>query len=220
MLWHPIGRSRRHRERIFGGTTYYINDEFSSGDAVSPRTCTPGPGTLTITDTAAGTVVVGGGVMTVTGSGTYGETVVTGSAITRLPGVIFDCDINIAALNAMFFIGLQDTAAVQTTPVPPGGGVEYALKFDSAETIDVILESIEVGSDVQNWAAATQYRVRFELKAAGCTISISGGAFGALGTAWTQLLDTNTNSDSPLYPVFNARLAVAVALDNFKVYLP
>ncbi|MBN2231710.1 MAG: hypothetical protein JW781_02670, partial [Deltaproteobacteria bacterium] len=190
-----------------GAAAYYVNDVFSSGDASSPRTCTPGPGTLTITDTAGGSLAVGSGVLTISGSGTYGETVVTGPAITRANGLRFELDIN-APLNAMFFVGLQSSASPASAPNT--ATVEYATKWDSVETIDIIVNGVEVSSDVQSWAASTQYRLRFQLKAAGCTISISGGAFGALGEAWTELYDTSTGSDATLYPVINARLSPTV----------
>jgi hypothetical protein len=207
------------RSLIATSDTYYIRDAFTSGDATDPRTCVPGPGELAITDTAGGSVTVAGGTMTVTGSGTYGQTVVTGEAITRRNGLRFEVDIT-SPLNSTFFVGLQTTADPQSSPTPLVDVVLYALKFDNTEKIDVIVNSTEVVSDVASWAAATTYRVRFALKTYGCTMSISGGAFGALGTAWTELYDTSAGINIGLYPVINSRFAVAVVHDNFNCYLP
>lgn len=202
-----------------GGISYLIRDLFTdtrAAGAVNGMPATPGPGTRNVADTAETNVTVGSGYMSIAGTGTWGQSACYYSeSIARVANRVIYVDVYPTGNGAASgqYVGLQDAAEHKANPLY----VIYSVRFYQGG-IDIYVAGALTDADVAVYAANTQYRLRFTLKATGCTIDISGGAFGALGEAWTTLKDSGDDSTATLYLAMNARLTDAFRYDNVQVF--
>ena len=201
---------------------YSLRDQFSTADAApitTPRTCEPGPGVAAITDSGTN-VSISNGDMVVAGNGTWNQngavfTVDGANGITRTAGLLveFDVEPTITGIANGQMVGLTSAASF---PAATNAANIYAVRFYNDDNLDVYVNGV-ITADVAAYAN-TAYRVRFELKATGCTIKISGGAFGTLGEAWTTLLDTGNDSTSELFLYITSRQTNPFNYAEVRVY--
>lgn len=191
-----VGRRRRSNARfpLEGGVTYLLRDEFTtdaSAPLASPRTCEPGPGTLTILDTN-NVMSIASGALTKTGSqfNAWTDPLVK-ATITRVAGRAFLSAVNTA--SQMMMALLLDSA---------GGNnkVEHGLYWSSATAINAYQNS--AAAALPAVTSGTTYQLAFVLRSTGAYLFIKGGT---QFTNWTLIWVFVGGTSSPLYgsPIYN-----------------
>jgi hypothetical protein len=90
--------------------TAEFDEDFSVGQMSSPRTCEPGPGTLTVTDTGGHLSISGGALVADGGTGSWGDPAVFGGGVSATNGRAFLCDISHNAAG-LFAVGVGSSPA-------------------------------------------------------------------------------------------------------------
>lgn len=174
-----------------GGVTYLLRDDFTtnaSAPLTSPRTCEPGPGTLTITD-SGNKLTIASTKLTENGSpvSSFVEPrVVSTNSYARSIGRAFLINFNI---NGQFIVGWNSAndAAVAT--------YEYACNVLATS---IFAYSRSAGTQVQigTLTSATDYTLAIVLDSTGAYIFIKGGTEY---TSWTLLFSFAVFTTTPLY---------------------
>lgn len=193
------------------GVTYLLRDEFATADdapITSPRTCEPGPGVLTATQTD-GTMAIADGKLAFTAQTTpnYGRQGFYGSAQTRAEGLALFGTVNISATSGfkrLLFMWAK-TTSINYTDI---SGAALLTAEASFRVITAAADLLPVGA----YAVSTDYRIAIVLHATGNDIFVKGGAY----TFWTRLWVSITGADATVYPVFT-NLENTGTLDDFTV---
>jgi hypothetical protein len=164
-----------------------LRDEFTtnaSAPLTSPRSCEPGPGTLTIVDTGnklsiASNKLTGGGVQG------NGDPRFYGAGVTRVAGRFLTALLTPGNTDLSLVFGFSDSSSGVAT-----GAILY---FKRTATIKFLLPAEET---IGAYASATAYQVGVSLRTAGALFFIKGGAF----TEWTLLWVDNTLNAVTTYP--------------------
>ncbi len=206
----PLMKRRRRRKVI-----YLLRDEFPTDDAApvaSPRTCEPGPGTLTTVQTD-GQFSISEGKLSFPAQSTptwgdlgffenVGRERVTGRVLIGL--------FNFSTLQACVFLAWLRSATANVTAfaniangfyLATGGG---ALQPPSAAAAGPNLDAVLVVS--------TDYKAAIVLRSVGCFCFLKGGAFANWTLLWVDALDNTAT----VYPGFSNSVAVGT-LDYFRV---
>ena len=175
-----------------GALTYLLRDEFATAAGApltSPRTCAPGPGTLTITDTG-NNLSIGGGKLLGRGIAGAGDPKVMTAAFDRVAGRLFSFLwtyntnrggggwYNNVLPTANPNLGIMDVSGNETT-IPPGSTGGDAL------------------------AIGTEYTVAAILRGTGGFVLLKSGAY----TEWTLSFVGNLLTLTPMYAGAWARAA-------------
>ena len=170
----------------FVSTLMLLYDEFTTADAApitSPRTCEPGPGTITIVDTGSKFGIAGGQatISTITGSGDpgfYGD--LSGDITARTSGLAAfqRLDSGNPVSNRLRF-GLNDSWSVS-----PNDDVIYK-KGASLNVYDIN----EIAIDATFFSIDTYYKILSIVRSAG-NFSIIGGKLYWVGSTEAEITDT------------------------------
>lgn len=173
---------------------YALLDRFRTPDAAplaSPRTCEPGPGTLTITETDGSFAISAGklqiGHQTTPGWNAHGF---AAGGVARAAGNILFGNWTLDDLSNDALFAWSDAAALALANVTRDG-----LYWSG-----VGIKAYPTNSVIGIYAASTRYEVAIVQRATGSHLLIRGGAF----THWTLLWICATGSAATLYPVFTA----------------
>lgn len=184
--------------------TYLLLDRFITADAApiaSPRTCEPGPGTLTVSDAGNHLSISGGALVADGGEGSWGEPAAYSGGYARAAGrtAIMDLTIDTAGLFS---------AGWASSP----GGLADSVSF-YLTTSGMAIYTFPGGSaDVGDWAEGADYTLAFPLRSTGGFHLLRGGAFGV----WTLMWVDNSDATATLYAGVGGRTSAAT-LDNPRV---
>lgn len=190
------------------GYSYHLLDRFNTAESApiaSPRTCEPGPGTLTMVDVETDKASIASGKYTFAAQATavWGELGFNGvDARTRAAGLMLLIDINLTTWEECG-IGWYTSAAV----VDPDSA-EAQIQANTADgqlDLDGTTLGIWTGLSV-----STDYKLAIVLRTTGAYL------FGHDGTNWLLLYIWGSGATATLYPMF-ANLDGAGSLDNFTV---
>lgn len=187
---------------------YQFRDLFTTADAApltTPRTCEPGPGTLTAVE-LDGTLAISGGKLAFTAptSPAYTDLGVYGGAITREVGTCFGVSVTPAATTTYGPLAGFGAAAASNA-------FQAGVFFAVSSQISMIVASGDSGV-IGLYAAATTYELLISLRATGCFVVLSGGAYGT----GTLMYVSNTNNTATVYPKVNDYDA-NFSVDNLRV---
>lgn len=203
------GRAKARRFCACSGLTYLIRDQFATDAAApltTPRTCEPGPGTLTLVQTDGQFSIVGGAfTFPAQGTPVWGNQGAYGASLARVAGRALLGTLRFSALGANGgFIGFGGASAVFTDLISAGifwysGGVAAVLADGSTPLSGAL-------------ATATDYQCAVILRATGSFVLIKGGAF----TNWALLWVDAAGSGATGRPKFGNK-DLAGTLDDFRV---
>lgn len=197
--------------------TYLLRDEFStdaSAPLTSPRTCEPGPGTLTLAQNdgqlsiASAKLSFPGQTTPATGDqGFYGEKA-GGGAFSRQAGRALLTAINLTGVSGSPYsaLGWTRTASVSANNFD----AEY---YVASGNLSVGISNGANPGVVAALSATTDYQLAVVLRGTGAYYFIKGGAFAA----WTLLWVATTTVTANLYPCFDNYNGVGT-LDYVRVY--
>lgn len=177
---------------------YLLLDEFTTADAApltSPRTCEPGPGTLTAAQ-VDGSLAVASGALDVTAQATpaWGDLGLYGAAVTRSSGVALVASISVATWEELG-LGWHTAGAVADPDA-----MEHALQLHATDG------RLDMRGDIALTAGlstATPYKLAVILLSTGAVMAIYDGA------AWRLLFVSSTGATATLYPALASLDAVA-----------
>jgi lysophospholipase L1-like esterase len=173
----------------------------------SPRTATPGPGSVTIVDTNNKLTVSGGKLQFA--NGTYGNEYISPVATQlRWAGKAVISSFTVQNANESHHVGWGYNNLSWSNGV--GTGV---LFFDSGNIKYVVGNNISTAIIVGTYSPLLTYTVALVARSAGGSLAfIKGGAY----TSWTLLWVDNVDTVAPLQPVFSTG-SQSGALDEFDV---
>ena len=184
---------------------YLLLDRFltnAGAPLASPRTCEPGPGTLTITDTGNNISIASNQLTIAAGASNWTGTKAVGSALTRAAGLA------IAATwkpSNNFHALIGGSSASDSN----ANGALSAMYFQSGQTINITDNGN--GTDaVAAFVAGTTYEIALIYRSTGFFALIQGGAFAI----WTLLWVAAAGSANPVPIISN--FAAAPVIDNFR----
>ena len=175
------------------GLVYLILDEFTTPDdnpVTSPRTCEPGPGTITVPRDAEGKLSISGGNlvfgdMTTAGWDRLG---VKTMAVTRAPGVALVVSF-VPSVGALAVLGFHIGNTTATYVGFDGLGL-----YPHTSTVFYLQPSAGAGiHSGQTWVAGTEYTVAIVLMATGRYIALR------VAGQWLLLLHDLGGAVTPLY---------------------
>lgn len=179
-----------------------FEDRFTTDAAApltSPRTCEPGPGSITFNDTGNRLSISSGALTTASGASSWGNPGAYGTGQTRAAGRAFLASFLTNAANTA--IGWHNSNS---------GRVTYEALYFGGSLIHQPSDQ-----SVESYSAATAYTVAYILRAAGCFHLISGGAFATFPSMTLVMIDAVQNAATvyPSWSNFNA----AVTTDDWRV---
>lgn len=195
---------------FMGGDAFLLKDEFTTDDAApltSPRTCEPGPGTITAVETD-GTLAISSGKLQIGAQSTpaWGDLGIYGtSTIARQAGRMLICDVTVDTAGILNICYWGKNASVDYTQMTSRGlhvnaGVAYLLNAAGS------------GPQIATVSNGVTYQWALILRTAGMCILIKGGAF----TEWELLYVVDDDTDTNLRPAY-AAYDTAHSIDNFRV---
>lgn len=194
-------------------TDWLLYDQFNVSAAAplaSPRTCEPGPGTLTLVQTDGQFSIVAGQLVFPTQTTpVWGDQgIITPSTLTNVVGRTLLATIRLTS-GSLTVLAWKEAANLD---IQAGAGNRYFINLSAtSNTIHVGVASVSSFS-VGDWVTNQAYRLAISRRSAGAFMLIKGGAF----TEWTLLwVATEAMADS-LYPVLS-NLSGVGTLDNLKV---
>lgn len=181
-----------------------LEDRFTTNASAplsSPRTCEPGPGTITIVDTESKLSIASSALSCAGGkaSPVWGDPGMYATSQARAAGRAFLAKILTSANNTQLGWHTAGSGRVTFEGLYFGGFLVH-------QPSDLPLES---------YSAATQYTVAFILRAAGCFLLISGGAFATFPQMTLVWADAALTT-SPLFPAWS-NFNSAVTMDDWRV---
>lgn len=168
--------------------TYLLRDQFTTDDAApltSPRTCEPGPSTITVTDTGNKLSISGAQLVKATGA-TYKF---VGSAQTRKGGLAFYCRDKITTTNNHAKIVLSTNGAAFTDGLRYHVGASNYV-YDSATAVATY--------GINPIADAFEETLVIERPTAGCIVLGRAGIYGK----WTIIYIGYKSTATTLYPAY------------------
>ena len=174
----------------FTAVVYTLNDDFITADdnpLTSPRTCEPGPGTLTIVDTGSKLSITGDQLVDAGGGSSWSTDGFYGSALTRAVGLAFlaNLDFTAGGGSRITQLGFRHTAALTNA-------LRHAFYFNDNQ---IYLYDND-GTLIDNYSFTnTTYRIAIILQTIGAVYVIKGGAF----TEWTIIWVGRIGNTTPLY---------------------
>jgi hypothetical protein len=203
------------RNILFGAPQipYLLRDEFTTDAAaplVSPRTCEPGPGTLTLVQTDGQFSIVSGKLMfPAQATPTTSDQGFTAGGLARTAGRALMLTANLAVQTNGPVIGWHKAADINWASANgPDGRAAFYFQSD--------ISTVASGNAQTNTGAvfstATDYQLALVLRATGCFALIKGGAF----VNWTLLWIDAAGVAATLYPTFTNYTGVGT-LDSFRV---
>lgn len=179
--------------------SYVLRDEFTTTEAapmVSPRTCEPGPGTLTLVDTTNKLSIAGGKL--VFAANATGDPGVWGASVSRVTGRMVYAVLS-GSYSGVFAMGQDNNQA---------GGLGLDQFRLNSTNLQVTNQSAASGVTL---SASTVYELAVVARGVGAWYLIRGGSF----TDWTLLYMT-AESSANFYPALSGGTQ-AVEVDNFTV---
>lgn len=177
-----------------------LEDRFTTADpapVASPRTCEPGPGTLTISDSGS-KLSISGGALVSSGNTAAGNPLVTAPFITRAAGMglWYRVKLLTGTSGVVLFAGFLNGTGIPTTYafVPPAWTV-----YDNLNLI----------SNLETFSTGTVYDFVIILRATGAYYFIKGGVY----TSWTVFWVSGLGSTVSMYP----NLAAGSAAGTYEV---
>jgi hypothetical protein len=163
--------------RVAAAITYLLRDEFTTAQAApltSPRTCEPGPGTLTIVD-SANALSISGGVLVVNGTPGGSENQAAGASLSRVAGRAF-----LLRVPTRTTVSIQQNAGWRAASgvYECGGRFVSTTNFQWRSGVSAVIDSITIGSGT--WYLA------FILRTTGAFFLARNGASGAYTLAWVM----------------------------------
>jgi hypothetical protein len=184
---------------LFGGAptlAYLVSDEFTSDEAApltSPRTAEPGPGTMTIVDTAS-RLSIGGDQLVQSGNHVAaGDPGIWAEGITRAAGLAVIGKLTAGSNSLSMSFGFDSNQA---------GGQTVAIYFLGGGLIRVLDTS---GANNAGAYTATTYDLAVVLRTTGAFYFIKGGAY----TLWTLLFVGVNQNFATAFGAWQAEAAVA-----------
>lgn len=180
-------------------TSYVLRDEFTTTEAApmaSPRTCEPGPGTLTLVDTTNKLSVSGGKL--VFAANATGDPGAWGALTTRLTGRMLYAILS-GNYSGVFAFGQDNNQA---------GGLGLDQFRLNSTNLQVTSQSAASGVTL---VASTVYELAIISRTAGAWYLIRGGAF----TDWTLIYIT-AESSADFYPALSGG-SQAIEVDDFTI---
>lgn len=184
-----------------------LSDQFTtnaSAPLTSPRTCEPGPGTITIVDTenklsiASSALVCAGGKT----SPAHGDPGMYAASQSRAAGRAFLAGITLPATNKNTQLGWHNSGSGRVT--------FEALYFNGGASV------VHQPSDqVVGVFTATSYTIAVIHRAAGAFMLISGGAFATFPSMTMMWIDA-AQTTTPLFPAWS-NFDGAPTMDNWRV---
>lgn len=181
-----------------------LSDQFTtnaSAPLTSPRTCEPGPSTITIVDTE-NKLSIASSALSCSGGKTspaHGDPGMYGASQARAAGRAFLASILTNSNNTQ--IGWHNAGS---------GRVTFEAFYFGGSLIHQPSDQ-SVGS----YSAATTYTVAFIQRAAGCFLLISGGAFATFPSMTMIWIDAALTT-TPLFPAWS-NFNSAVTMDDWRV---
>lgn len=183
---------------------YLLHDQFTTDDdspVTSPRTCEPGPGTLTFVQND-GTLAISSGALVFTAQTTpdYADLGFYSSAIVRAAGRSVLTRLYFASTAGQFMFGLNNVAAVGIPAIHTG--FYYGDLYNRDVGVNNVVDSVGTAA----------FQAAHVLRATGAFF------LRKLDSAsdWTLLWINSTATNSPLYAVA-ANYNLAPTLDNLRV---
>lgn len=168
-----------------------LEDRFTTADpapVASPRTCEPGPGTMTISDPTSKLSITGGALTASGNVGSANPLAYTGTiARTAGAGYWWRVRINSGASGLVALFGFRGTTLAPTTHsfiLPDFTCYDNAINPQPGDT----------------FAVGTVYDLVVILRAVGAYYYAKGGAF----TTWTLIWVSGAGNGTPLYPLISA----------------
>ena len=200
-------RAARYLLRKGGDLTFLLRDDFINADSApvtSPRTCEPGPGTLTFTDTenkcsvSGGALVINGG----KSSPEWGDPGLWGAALTREAGLATAFKVSVAAAGGDYL-----TAGFDNNQSGIGQDQTYL-----GTTNQLIAYNAAASLSAATYADDTEYQTVVIARETGAFHFVKGGVF----TDWTLLYVDGRNSTASIYPAIACYNHVAT-IDTIRV---
>lgn len=199
---------------IDSGVVYLLRDEFTTDAAApltSPRTCEPGPGTLTLTQTD-GQLSISGGKLTYPSQttpvwgdqGFYAEKQ-GGGSFARVAGRAFFFTLNQPTTASPLILSWHTTTALGTA-----GDVNSILEVLIEAGTFRVLDGAALVAVPFTWSASTDELFALVLRGTG------GLVFKRIGGVWTLVWVGVVATTSNLYPAFKNYQGVGT-LDGLKV---
>lgn len=195
-------------------TDWLLYDQFNVSAAAplaSPRTCDPGPGTLTLVQTD-GQFSIAAGRLNFLAQATpaFGDQMIyeaVGRA--RVSGRVFISEINLSQANKIVIIPCWRTTAAYGA----FGNHVGNILANSDGTLLFYPPGASSGAFLLGpYSSATTYQLAFVLRGAGSFVAIKGGVYAN----WTLLWIESIDNTAILYPAFLG-FDAAGTLDNLKV---
>ena len=191
---------------------YLLRDEFTTDAAAplaSPRTCEPGPGTLTITDTANRLSISGGKLARAdsVAVSAWEDPRLVGAGIARAAGLALRAHFRVALATSNFIGGWRDTAT--------GGSpsIRHGVYIENPALVRPWGTSVEF-PDLESLTADTDYSYALVLRGTGAFLFLKGGT---QFPAWTLGWVFQSGTQTPLYPSLQYQKAGAVTVDYLRV---
>jgi lysophospholipase L1-like esterase len=184
------------------GVAYLLRERWTSGTLGSPRTATPGPGTLTVTD-AGSKLSISASTLAVATGGGIGSTALQATSLARTAG-------------RMIFTVVKGTT--YTNPLPLGWWKNTTLTYAGGANVanglfisGANMDPMANGAFFSVYAAVhggTTYQLAIVLRGTGAFYFMRGGD---LKNAWTLQWVDSVEATTPVYPT----LAPAQMAGNF-----
>lgn len=190
-------------------TDWLLYDQFNVSAAAplaSPRTCDPGPGTLTLVQTDGQFSIVAG-VMNfpAQGSAVWGDQGFYGAGQSLAAGRAFMASV---LFSSGLSVGMAWKANANADLTTAGGDRWYILFGSSLDVAVKAAANFSTGV----WSVGSRYRVALVQRLTGMFYLVKGGSF----SEWTLLWVDNQALPATSYPVF-ANFGAAGTIDNLKV---
>jgi hypothetical protein len=196
------------------GITYLLRDEFTTAEAspiASPRTCEPGPGTLTIVENdGALNISAGSMVFTAQTTPAWGDLGVIGTALTRAEGLVLSVIRTQASNKYSHPISFQNLNALPNADTPANSDASFYIPATAN-----VLASYNGNNGAVYVATLTTdvpHQYAIVLRSAGAYYLIKGGIY----TEWTLVWVTKLGTTATLYPAIESYNAAGTA-DSLRV---
>ncbi|MCZ7539703.1 MAG: hypothetical protein M5U29_07320 [Anaerolineae bacterium] len=178
--------------------TYLLRDEFTTAEGPplsSPRTCEPGPGTLTLVQTEADLSISSGKLQIPLGTiDTRADIGYVGPAVSRAAGALLIYQLNLVNISSFLYFGFNSAQVLGWWNSNSANGW-YISGFGAVERISKST-NLQVPHLI---VAATDYQFALVLRSVGALWFIKGGAYTNWTLWWVDALDTST----PVYPALS-----------------
>ena len=167
-----------------------LEDRFTTADpapVASPRTCEPGPGTLTISDPTS-KLSITGGALTASGNVGSANPLAYSPTIVRSAGAGYWWRVKLnSGTSLVLLVGMRNTTFAPTT---------YSFILPDYTLYDNAINP----QPGDSFAVGTVYDLVLILRATGAYYFAKGGAYAT----WTLIWVSGTGTTTPLYPLISA----------------